>query len=534
MPRIEFANIEDRLISSLLPAQADRNPDLPWILRGNEQYTFGQRNDLVDAYAAGFKDLGIRQGDIVALMLESSVEYVFFMLALTKIGAVQLVVNTNYKGEFLRRFFDHAQPRGLVVGGEYCHRVAEVLGEATAIEVVVVHGEPNESLDVKRVIASTDILYQGESCEAAPMSHGDTMTIMYTSGTTGPSKGVLLSHNYWFLGSEAMAEARGVKDDDVFYSCTPLFHAGAWSLNIYPALIYGRPVGLDPTFSPKTFLSRVRHYGATQVFTIGAMHMWLWAQDNEPGDRETPVRVWSPIPLPDYLWEPFKDRYGLEAVFSAYGQTEAQPQTMASPSQPNKPGSAGWAQPNLEIEIFDDRDLPVLPNVVGEIVLRPKTPYSMFSGYHRDPEATLAAFANLWYHTGDLGRLDEDGELFFVDRKQDYLRRRGENISSFEVEAVVLSHPAIAQAAVHGVPSEDSEDEVKVCVIIGEGEQLTELELAEYLGENLPHFVVPRYIEIMDELPVTPTGRIQKHELRARGVTRQTWDAAAAGWTPQR
>ncbi len=534
MARIEFTDIEDRLITKLLPTQAERNPDAPWILRDDKHYSFGESNDLVDAYAAGFKDLGIRPGDIVALMLESSVEYVFFMLALTKIGAVQLVVNTNYKGEFLRRFFDHAQPRVLIVGGEHCQRVAEVLGDASTIEVAVVHGDANETLAVNTVVASTDVLHLGESCAAAEMTYRDTITIMYTSGTTGPSKGVLLSHNYWFLGSEAQAEGRGVNDEDVFFSCTPLFHAGAWALNIYPSLIYGRPVGLDPTFSPKTFFASVRRYGATQLFTIGAMHMWLWAQEESPSDRETPARIWAPIPLPDYMWSPFKERYGLEAVFAAYGQTEALPQTMTSMTRPNKPGSAGWAQPHLEVQIFDDHDLPVPPNAVGEIVLRPKSPYSMFSGYHRDPEATLTAFTNLWYHTGDLGRLDEDGELFFVDRKQDYLRRRGENISSFEVEAVVLSHPAIAQAAVHGVPSEDSEDEVKVCVIMGEGEQLTELELAEYLGENLPHFVVPRYIEIMDELPVTPTGRIQKHELRARGVTRQTWDAAAAGWTPQR
>jgi crotonobetaine/carnitine-CoA ligase len=309
-----------------------------------------------------------------------------------------------------------------------------------------------------------------------------------------------------------------------------MFHSGAWLLNVFPSLIYGLPVGLEPRFSVGDFWPSVRRHGATQIFTLSAMHIWLLNQPERADDLDNPARVWTAVPLAPGAAEPLKRRFGLQAMFSAYGSTEAMPMTIGNVHRPGKEGSSGWAQPNLEVQIVDEDDVVQPPGAVGEIVVRPKTPYSLFSGYHNQPEATLATLRNLWLHTGDLGRFDEDGELFFVDRKADYMRRRGENISSCEVEQAVCLHPAVLAAAVHSVPASDSEDEVKLCVVLLDGVTLEHAELAAFCAENLPYYVVPRYIEYLDDLPRTPTERVQKHLLRERGITAQTWDAEAAGF----
>jgi crotonobetaine/carnitine-CoA ligase len=278
----------------------------------------------------------------------------------------------------------------------------------------------------------------------------------------------------------------------------------------------------------------VRAYGATQLFTLSAMHIWLWNQPATDTDADNPARIWTAVPLPGDLAAPFKKRFALEAVLAAYGSTEAMPITIGNVNKSTKPNSSGWAQPYLQVEIVDEHDVIQPRDTVGEIVVRPKVPEAIFNGYYNLPQATMNATRNQWLHTGDLGRIDEDGELFFVDRKADYLRRRGENISSMEVEAAVLAHPDVEQAAVHSVPAEDSEDEVKLCVVRRLGSTLTHLELAEFCVDNLPYFVVPRYIEFLTELPRTPTERVQKYLLKERGVTEATWDAKAVGWEARR
>lgn len=240
------------------------------------------------------------------------------------------------------------------------------------------------------------------------------------------------------------------------------------------------------------------------------------------------------MPLPGALWEPFKERYGLDGVFSAYGQTEIMPAATADIGRPAKPGSCGWAQPNLELRVVDEADREVPAGEPGELVVRPRTPESMFSGYYKMPAETLAAFRNLWYHTGDLVRIDEDGELFFVDRTADYLRRRGENVSSLEVEEIMRRYEGVADVAVRSVPADDVEDEIKACVVAKPDAVIDPLELAKYCAANLPYFAVPRYIEMVDDLPRTPTGRVQKFLLRERGVSDATWDRVAAGFEVRR
>ena len=529
MYRLTLTDIEDRVLGRLLPAQAEHNGDAPWLMAGDERCTFAEGHARVEALAAGLTGLGVGRGDLVALMLENSLDYVFLVLALVRLGAVHVPINTAFKGEYLRRLLEHAEPRTVVVDEALGERLSPELG-GLPVERVVVRGAADAVDLAGKVHSVEELRHSGGPVPEADIAASDTVAILYTSGTTGRAKGAMQSHHYWITATEAMAAGRHIRAGDVFHLCTPMFHAGAWLLNLYPSLLYGLPVGIESWFSVSEYWDSVRRYGATQLFTLGAMHMWLWNQPPAAGDADQPGRVWTAVPLPGALWEPFKERYGLEGVFSAYGQTEIMPAATADIRRTAKPGSAGWAQPNLELRVVDEHDREVPAGEPGELVVRPRTPESMFSGYYKMPDETLAAFRNLWYHTGDLVRIDADGELFFVDRKADYLRRRGENISSLEVEEIIRRHPAVADVAVHGVPAADGEDEVKACVVARPDMALDPEELAAFCAANLPYFAVPRYLEVLDDLPRTPTGRVQKFLLRERGVTEATWDRVEAGF----
>jgi crotonobetaine/carnitine-CoA ligase len=527
---IAIEEVHKRTMGNVLREQAHQIGDDVWMMFGDDHYTYSRANELVNAYAGGLRAAGVGYGDVVALFMQDCPEYVFLNLALAKIGAVHVPINTAYKGEFLRHVLGHSRARMLIADGSLSSRLHNA-GKFPQLKRLVtrgrIEGVPPSGITWTML---EELCEQGAGEPAVDVVAKDVMSVLYTSGTTGPSKGAAMSHHYWYLATEAIYRARDVREGDTFYSPTPMFHAGVWLYNIFSALMSGLRVGIDDHFSVKEWWERVELYGATQLQTIGAMHMFIWAQPPREDDADNPGRVWVPVPLPPALWEPFKERFGIEHLVFQYGQTEAVPVTVGAVGQTVKPGSAGRALPHLEVKILDADDEVCLPGVTGEICVRPKIPHSIYEGYYREPEETVAAWRNLWHHSGDLGRMDEDGELFYVDRKQDFLRRRGENISSFEVEASVGRHPAVAGVAAHAVPSDATEDELKVCVVLKEGETVSHEELAEFCKENLPYFAVPRYIEFMDEFPLTPTGRVQKYVLRERGVTPETWDREAAGF----
>jgi crotonobetaine/carnitine-CoA ligase len=334
-------------------------------------------------------------------------------------------------------------------------------------------------------------------------------------------------------GTETMG---GIFPGDVIYSCLPMYQSAAWVANVFRALVNGIPCAIDPHFSARHFWDRTRHFDATITFTLGAMHIFLWQAPERPDDADNPVRAASMIPLPNDLEEPMKKRFGIEAIHQGYGQSEVMTLLARTPGRTFKPNSLGEPQKGLEVAILDDEDRPVARGETGELCARPSEPYALFNGYFNDPEATLRAFRNLWYHTGDLVRQDADGDYFFVDRKADFIRYKGRNISSFAVEAAFAQHPAVAQAAAHGVTSAEleAEAELKVVVVRKPDTNVSAEELARFVNANAPYFFVPRYIEFLDALPQTPTGRVQKYKLRERGVTPDTWDARAAGFQVER
>jgi crotonobetaine/carnitine-CoA ligase len=534
MRELDYQDASQRSIAYALVDQAANIGDALWLASSTGEFTFDEANRRSNELAAGFRSLGISRGDTVAIYMDNSFEFVFLVMALGKLGAIWVPINTAYKGEFLRRTLEHSGAVVLVVDIALIDRVQPVLGQVPAIRIVVTRGA-DASFNGVRVVSLADVPVEKAGEQLKDPDSGLPFSVLYTSGTTGPSKGAVLTHNFWYRVTCAEFEGRDVAAGDRWFHPVPMFHGSVWLHTVMPALLTGTTaVGVEDRFSASQFWDKVREYRATQIVSIGAMHMFLWNQPERPDDADNPVRVWTPVPLPPELHDPFMKRFGVEKLVFYYGQTECMIITQGSAT--STPGAAGWPRKDLDVKVLDDVDREVPVGDVGEICVRPKDPNLLFSEYLANPRATLDAFRNLWHHTGDLGRFNERNELFFVDRKQDYLRRRGENISSFEVEAAIALHADVDIVVAHAVPSEVTEDEVKICVVLKEGSTLSHLELASFCDHQLPHYAVPRYIEFLnlDELPLTASNRPQKYLLRDRGVTAATWDAVAAGFQPTR
>ena len=536
MNLFDVSDPDRRVIGEVLRWQAEHQPDAPFLMMDDRRLSFGVVNELTNSLAAGLTKLGVERGQRVSLLMENSLELALVALATNKLGATWVPTNTTYKGEWLEHTLRDADATVLVVDEALLPRVLD-LGADLPVRLGVVLGAEETFRAGGVDWLPYGVLETGSTAEpAGTVSADDISAVMWTSGTTGRSKGVLQSHSAWLAAARVFRETRQVQAGDVLYCCVPMFNSGGWCFNVFEALADGLPVAIDQQFSVTQFWDRVRFYGVTQVVTLGAMHIYLWQAPPDERDRDNPLRVAGFVPIPHELVEPMRERFGIEAIWQGFGQSEAMPATVCGPGRAWKPNSAGIARPDFEVRILDASDRPVAAGEVGEICVRPKEPGVLFSGYFNQPEATLGAFRNLWYHTGDLGRLDDDGELFFVDRKADFMRYKGRNISSFEAERAALAHPEVREVAAHGIPVEEMEfeDEVKLCVVREPGSDLTAEALAGFINEHAPYYLVPRYIEFLDELPHTPTGRVQKFHLRERGVTPATWDRDAAGFVVQR
>lgn len=535
MNLLDLKSPDDRILSRCLRRQAEQIPDDDYLIWGDDHYSFGRVNALANGAARAFRDLGVSRGDVVCFLMNATPQWVWLTAGLNKLGAMWVPTNTDYKGQWLRECFEDAGATVLVVDAELLPRVLE-LGELP-FRTVVVRGDAEVNRPGLTVVPLAGLV---EPCDEEPddegFFYGDTAAILWTSGTTGRSKGVMQSHNAWIRGAADGLRSTGVREGDVLYNCLPMYQSAAWVANIYRALVGGLPLGMDPRFSASDFWDRTRYYKASMVFTLGAMHMFLWKAPERADDADNPVRVAQMVPFPAELEDAFKQRFGIEQISQGYGQSEVMGLLTRVPGSSHKPNALGSINAGIDVRLLDDSDSPVVPGQVGEYCIRPTEPFSIFSGYWRNEEATVAAWRNLWYHTGDLGRQDEDGEYFFVDRKADFIRFGGRNISSFAVEAAVGAHPAVLQCAAHGIVSEElaSEAELKVCVVLKPGGEVDAEALARFVNETAPHFFVPRYIEFLSELPSTPTGRVQKFKLRERGVTPTTWDARAEGFQVER
>ncbi len=536
MNKLDFADSSDRLLGRCLRRQAEKIPDELFVRWNEERWSFGRTNELANASARAFAELGVGKGDTVAYLLDTRPDWIWTTLGLNKLGAIWVPTNTEYKGAWLRESLEDSRARVLIADAPLLERALQA--GALPFEHVIVRGTPPSGLPPRVNVIPLEQLTQAPAGEPtdSELYYGDTAAILWTSGTTGKSKGVMQSHNVWIRAALDGAINSRLREGEVIYSCLPMHQSAAWVANVYRALVCGVPVAMDPRFSVSEFWDRCRYYGATMVFTLGAMHIFLWQQPPRPDDRDNPVRSAGMVPMPDKLIGPFKERFGIELISQGMGQSEVMGLLSRVPDRTYPENALGDPADGIELKLLDEHDQEVPLGEPGELCVRPTAPFQIFSGYFNDPDATVRAWRNLWYHTGDLARRDAQGHHYFVDRKKDFIRFKGRNISSFQVEAAFAAHPAVQQCAAHAVVSEElaAEAEMKVCVVLKPGQRATPAELCRFVNESAPHFFVPRYVELMSELPQTPTGRVQKYTLRERGVTPETWDARKVGFEVKR
>jgi crotonobetaine/carnitine-CoA ligase len=494
--------------------------------------TFSEQDKITDRLAAGLASLGLVKGDRLAFLLPNRPELLEIYFAAAKIGVVLVPLNPFLKGEFLRYQVHDCGAAAIVVDDLGWRQVLPLLAELKSLKTVV-HAEPlpNEPPAVnQRLVSYGQIHDWPDEPPQVDVVPADLAAIMYTSGTTGLPKGCMLSNGYYSIIPRAYLPNLRITPDDVIFSALPLFHMSAQIAHLI-ALMCGCATAYESVFSARDHLRQAGDVGATVLWGVGSMAAAILAQPNPERDPRSRIRVAGWVPLAPSQQIEFEKRFGIPVTNMGYGQTEAVPITLNSLGEETDRINVGRAAPHLEVKVVDDDDNDVQADVIGEIVVRSLVPNGIFQGYWNKPDATVAAFRNLWHHTGDFGRMSAKGDITFVDRKKDALRRRGENVSSVEVEIAIGLHPKVAQVAVHAVKSQMTEDDIKACIVLRAGEHAQPNELFEYFRDNLPFFAVPRYVELVEALPLNGSGKVLKTVLRERGVTPDTWDFEAMGLT---
>ena len=509
-------------------------PDQLYLDFSGEHHTYRDVAALTARTAHALTALGVRKGDRVISVMDNNIDHVAATFAAHRIGAILVPVNTAYRGEFLRHQIADAAANVVIAEPDYTERIFEVAAGLPDVRTILRRDLDQEGQRPTGPHAGIEMLSLSEIRDAqdnelpAPVATpSDLCFLIYTSGTTGPSKGCMLSHNYLINSTRQYLETTGRRRDNHTWTPLPLFHLNAWNCTVISSLILRGSASIAPRFSVSNFWPEIERSGATMTTLLGTiLTLIAAAPDNEAAQRcYGQLEIVQGSPFPRELEEKWKSRFGVKWTgANVFGLTECTMVTSLPRSQSAKPGSSGKRNDAFDTRIFDNNDNELPPGEVGEIVVRPLQPHVMFEGYWKRPEATHNLSRNMWFHTGDLGKFDEDGFFYFVDRKKDYLRRRGENISSFEMETTFHQHPDIVDVAVHSVLSDVEEDDVKVTAVLAEGSTLTPETLCKWSVDHLPYFAVPRYIEFRTELPKNPVGRVLKYVLRDEGATPTTWD----------
>ncbi len=494
---------------------------------GDRSFGYQDFDKASDQVAAGLQALGIGKGDKVAILMGNRPEYLFLWFGLSKLGAVEVPVNTAHRGELLSYMLSQSGSKLVVAEESFLDRLAPVLAELPQLEKVVVLGSGDRPALDKPVLDYAGMVDNSGRYEEVEVLWSDPFAIIYTSGTTGPSKGSVMPHNYALFMGEICKEAAGYGSDDCLYNALPLFHGNAQFLSTMPALMSGARMVLAPRFSASGFWADIKKHGCTEFNYIGGILQILYKGEPRSDDSENPLRIMFGAGAPPDLYRPFEERFGVKLI-EGYGMSEIGV-PMLNTVKERKPGSCGKLREDYEVRLVDDDGRPVGSGEPGEALLRPLKPFCILLEYHDMPAQTVEAWRDLWFHTGDYLTQDEDGYFHFVDRKKDAIRRRGENISSFEVEKGVRTHDAVLECAAVAVKSAMGEDEVMVCLTLKPGRELSPEELIAHCAERMAYFMVPRYLRFMDALPKTPTERVQKVLLRNEGVTGDTWDREKAG-----
>jgi crotonobetaine/carnitine-CoA ligase len=514
-------------VSMVLDAAAEV-PDRPFLWFESKTVSYGEVRDRILALAAGLHAAGIGPGDRVAALLDDRPDVPALWCAVNLLAAIWIPLNTALIGAFLGHQLHDSDPAALIVDADYTDRVTPHLPALSSLRLLVC--ERAGSTPPVADLRVTDIGRLGATAWAGPPPTGpqpsDLSLILYTSGTTGLPKGCMLPHSYVCNVTRVSSPNRD--PGDTVLSVLPFFHLNGLTNGFLNSAMRRSMLAIGGRFSVSRFWPIMAASGARHINLLGAMSALLARMPDVPEIRQCrgQLVVAGGAPYPPEIAEIWRERFGAKIIGSgAFGLTECAPVALTPRGIQGPYGTSGRRNDVYDVSLRDNNDQEVPDGKIGEICVRPKQPGVMFTGYWRQPEATLAAFANLWFHTGDLARFDQDGWLRFVDRKKDYLRRRGENISSQEVEHAVLTHPGVHQAAFHSVPSDLAEDDdLKLTVVTDAAHAVSEAQLYAWLAGQLPRYALPRYIEYRHELPLTASGRVQKQELRLAGVTPATWE----------
>lgn len=522
-------NAAARTVGAALRERAAREPAAPFVKIDGTWLSAAELDERSTGVAAGLASLGITAGDRVAVILPNRTEMVEVFFACAHLGAVLVPLNAWLKGEFLAHQLRDCGARILVADAAGLDSAAAVI-DGTGIDQLVAVGDGAPD-DLALPIVGWDDLRKPGACPEIAISPVDPMAIIYTSGTTGLPKGCVLSHGYYTLTSRVIAERGWLGPEDRLLTSWPLFHTSGQAIALMSALMIGGSVVFEAGFSASEFLATAAANDATVIAGVGFMGAAILAQPAGPHDRAHRVRQawWVPMPPPQQL--AFEERFGIPVLSEAYGQTECFPVTMAPATGDRVRGTLGPPTEHFDLRLADDNDEEVAVGAVGEICVRPRHPHVMYSGYWNRAGETVEAWRNLWHHTGDLARRDAEGTLRFVDRKKDALRRRGENVSSVELEAAIRKHPGLADVAVCAIPAGLGEDDIRAVVVAKPDATLNAPEMFAFFKSTLPYFAIPRYVEVVPALPVNALGRVMKHVIRGREITADAWDFEALGLT---
>ena len=506
--------------ADLIEEQGKALGEKPYILHEDLKVSFREFDMATCRAANGLAAHGAKPGDGIAILMGNCVEYLYLFYGMSRGGFYSVPINVALRGEGLRYILTHSDVKFLVVDDTLYPRFAELESPVGVIEKVFVRRTTEESLPAG--VNSLDELLDAPSEKPGITLDPEAMTfLMYTSGTTGFPKGVVNRNRSVNIDGFKLLTSIVYKPDDVLYTCLPLFHANALILTAGFAMVAGLPFGLEKRFSASRFWDSIRRYGGTTYNALGAMIPILMKQPERPDDGDNPVRMVFSAACPANLWEAFEKRFGVK-IFEGYGAVDGGGVLIWNLGD-GPVGSVGRVL-NVEWKLVDEDNKEVPQGEIGELITKVVDKKTGGVEYYKNPEASQKKIRKDWLHSGDLFYADKDGYLYFVDRKTDSMRRRGENISSFEVENIVEKHPAVAECAAFGVPSELGEDEVMIWVKPWEGLELDPRDVIQHCADNMAYFMVPRYIDVVDDIPRTGTFRVQKANMKKQGVTGRTWD----------
>jgi carnitine-CoA ligase len=510
---------------------------------GTPTLSFAALDSRSDRVAAALAARGVGEGDRVMILVKNRAEFLLAMLGILKCGAICVPINTELRGAFLQHQLRNSEPKlvfcdaglldafdGVDAAGAKPARLVVSAGDAPALLPPPLAGATVESW--------REFEADGQGALPPCEPSKDTIAaIMYTSGTTGPAKGVLLPHGHCYLFGLGSVDATGLTEDDVYYVNMPLFHVNALFIQVMAAHLAGARVHLVERFSPNRWLSEAIESGATITNLLGVMPEFVFNTAPSPRDREHKLRMIMAVPISKEWGQAFEERFAVRFL-QGFGMTECGMPLWGDRHDPEPiiAGCAGYPVTEYyELRIANpETDEPLPRGEVGELLIRPRVPGCFSAGYYRMPERTVEAWRNLWFHTGDACCMDERGRVHYIDRIKDCIRRRGENISAFEVEQVLNQHPQVAECAVVGVKVEGAggEEEVKAIIVVAEGAGNPDcIDLLDFCAERMPRFAVPRFIEFIAELDKTASGKLRKAALRDAGVTAETWDRESVGYT---